>query len=137
MIRAYEVGLRGQDHWTTVHAATAGKAKYSFWMDVRDCLEVKYIDVVSRVADSLFVQTDEFQRTAKYRGVPFARIGMKVMFVSDDSEGIIVDKNSSANFEVYFTSGQHAGLTLGVHPNWMIRYLDDAGNVIKEFTDNE
>jgi len=65
MIRAYEVGLRGQDHWTTVHAATAGKAKYSFWMDVRDCLEVKYIDVVSRVADSLFVQTDEFQRTAK------------------------------------------------------------------------
>jgi len=79
MIRAYEVGLRGQDHWTTVHAATAGKAKYSFWMDVRDCLEVKYIDVVSRVADSLFVQTDEFQRTAKYRGVPFARIGMKAM----------------------------------------------------------
>lgn len=79
------------------------------------------------------MQTEKFRHTAEYRDVPFARIGMRVQFTDDDSEGIIVDSNSSANFNVLFMKGKHMGLTLNCHPNYKIRYLDENGAVIKEF----
>ena len=74
----------------------------------------------------------DFAHTAEYRGVPFARIGMKVRFSNGD-EGIIKGKNSSANFNVLFTSGDNKGLTLNCHPNWHITYLNDDGTVIRKF----
>lgn len=129
----YEVGVRQTDWRRQVMALTAGKAKADYFRDVRDCWpDVKYTDIVCRVIGGP-VTDSEFERTATYRNVPFARVGMRVQFVDDGAEGVIAGKNSSANFDVLFVSGKNKGLTLNCHPNWMIRYLDDAGKTIQEF----
>jgi hypothetical protein len=36
-LRSYEIGIKGSEHTTIVDAETAGKAKYSFLLDVGDC----------------------------------------------------------------------------------------------------
>ncbi len=36
-MRSYEVGIKGSPHVTVVQAESAGKAKYSFLLDVSDC----------------------------------------------------------------------------------------------------
>ena len=130
-VRAFEVGVKGTNWTRTVHALTAGKAKYKYFCDVREPWpDVKFTNISCRCLGSPV--TDEgFLKTAAYRGVPFARIGMLVEV--GGNAGQIVGKNTSANFDVLFTAGKHKGLTLNCHPNWMFKYFDDAGKVIAEF----
>ena len=44
--------------------------------------------------------------------------------------GVIVGQNSSANFDVLFSDGPHAGQTLNCHPLHMMKYFDEVGSII-------
>jgi len=71
-------------------------------------------------------------RNARYRGVPFVRAGMAVEV--DGQRGVIVGVNSSANWDVLFDAESKWGNeVLNCHPNWEIAYLDEHGQVIKDF----
>lgn len=130
-LRAYECQIIGADWTSVVHSTTRGKARYQYWLHAREPFPDLKITQI-RVRSVGPPQTsDAFLRTAEYRGVPFARIGMQVEVGGD--RGVITEKNSSANFNVLFEAGPHAGVELNCHPNWMIRYFAADGSVIAEF----
>jgi hypothetical protein len=139
MLKAYAVNVKGSTFPARiVYHETAGKAKYQFWIDVREPWpSVKYTDITAyRVRDDREDRIhQEFARTATYREVPFAKIGMTVEV--DGVKGEIAGKNSDANFDVLFLEGNHKGQILNCHPNWRIRYFDKNGTLIKEFQDGE
>lgn len=124
------------DHERQVLALTAGKAKLDYWHHVSEAWpDIPYTAVRVRVCKSSIVQTDSFRRTAAYRGVTFARLGMKVQVGDEKSgiwNGVLVGNNSSANFEVLFFDGKFAGQTLNCHPNWLMRYFADDGTLIHD-----
>jgi hypothetical protein len=135
MLKAFDCNVKGSTFPpTTIYHITAGKAKYKFWRDVTESWpDVKYTQItVCRGSDhpnkNVF---DEFLRTATYRCVPFARIGMLVEI--GGLKGEIAGKNSSANLDVLFLEGPHKGLILNCHPNYYIKYFDAEGRVIREF----
>ena len=112
-LRAFECGVRGTNWTRIVHHLTAGKAKYSYWLDVTEPWpDVKFTDITCRSLGGP-IQTAKFKHTAAYRGVDLV-IGDKVL--AGGAEGFIVDSNSSANFDVLFTSGKWQGQILNVHP---------------------
>jgi hypothetical protein len=115
-VRAFECGVIGTDWKTIVHHLSAGKAKYSYLLDVRDYWpDVTFKQLTCRVIGSP-VQTEKFRHTAERRGVSF-RIGDRVKVGTD--YGYILDSNDSANFDVLFETGKHAGITLSCHPIWI------------------
>jgi len=126
MLRSYEVWVHpDSNHTTNVVAESAGKAKLQF-RDYLD-MDIDYIYFRCRVMPG-FVTDESFLETANYRDVPFARIGMRVEV--GDRKGMIVGKNSSANFNVIFDGKDGP---LNCHPNWNIKYFDDNGALIREF----
>jgi hypothetical protein len=131
VLRAFECGVKGTDWTRIVHALSRGKAKYEYWHDVTEPWpDIPFTAITCRVLGP--PQTDAgFIKTATYRGVPLARIGMRVEV--DGEPGVIVGKNSSANFDVLF-DGKHKGGALNCHPNWMMKYFDADGKVIYDFT---
>jgi len=137
MLKAFDCNVRGSEFPpTTIYHVTAGKAKYEFWMSVSESYpDIKYTDITAcRGSDHpSFKVHQEFARTATYRGVPFAKIGMSVEV--GGFKGEIAGKNSSANFNILFLEGPHRGLILNCHPNWRIKYYDSKGELIKEFDD--
>lgn len=129
MIQGFACRVRGSDHETILNRETAGQAKADFFSEFSDC-GFRYIDVrVRRLGPA--VTTDDIVRTAKYRGVPFARAGMRVKVEND--YGRIVSHNDSANWNVLFETGRWKGQTLNCHPNWMMTYYDDDGSILAEF----
>jgi hypothetical protein len=131
MIRSYECSISNWERSTVVHAISRGKAKAEYFYDVKDCCpDLKFTDVLCRAIGAP-MQCDGFARTANYRGVPFAKIGMKVE--CGGHTGYIVGKNSTANFNIYFETGPHKGLTLNCHPNWFIKYFAEDGSVLGDF----
>src|SRR5208337_2842810 len=139
MLKAFDCNIKGSTFPpTTVYHVTAGKAKYQFWMEVSESYpDLKYTDItVCRGSDlPRKAVYDEFLRTATYRGVPFARIGMDVEV--GGHKGEIAGKNPSANFDILFLDGPHTGLVLNCHPNYKIKYFDKRGELIKEFNAEE
>lgn len=131
-LRSFECGVKGTDWTRIVYAFTRSKARYKYWRDVHEVWDgVKIMDVTSRAV--AMPQTDEgFANTARKRGVPLAKIGMHIEVGGEP--GILVGKNDSANFNVFFEAGQHAGQELNCHPNWMMKYFDADGKVIYDFT---
>jgi hypothetical protein len=130
-LRAYEVTVTVGDYPEIVHAATAAKAKYKRYLSFKDAgwdIEFKHLRCRSL---GLPKTSAEFKRTAKYRGVEFAEIGMRVQVGPDF--GVLVKNNASANFDVLFESGKWAGQELNCHPNWDIKYFAKDGSLIKEF----
>lgn len=131
-LRAFEVGVIGAPWPPSIrHALTAGKAKYDYLRSVRESwpdISFKHLTCRDLGAPR---NNSEFEKVAVYRGVPFAKIGMRVEV--DDHAGLIVKHNDSSNFDVLFTDGPHKGTTCNCHPNWMFKYFDEAGNVITEF----
>ena len=116
-------------HATIVNHVSVGKAKAWFqrWLD----MDVDYIDIKCRKI-GVPATTEDFIRTAKYRNIPFAYCGMSVEVGGE--KGWIVGKNASANLNILFAEdSKHRGLILNCHPNWMIKYFDKQGNIIKEF----
>lgn len=106
---------RDESTATTINALTAGKARYQFWLDIREpCPDVKLTDLRVRKVGAAH-SSEQFIRNAKYRGMPDVRCGHRVR--TNGCDGIIVGHNSSANFNVLFDSGRYAGQTLNVHPS--------------------
>jgi hypothetical protein len=132
-VKAYEIGVKSRPEFgQTVYAITAGKAKYSYLLDVQDCWpDVQFKDLTCRSLGTCFSSGEDFKRTARKRGVEFAEIGMRVEV--DGEPGVIVGKNDSANFDVLFTGPKHRGNTLNCHPNWKFKYFAADGSLIKEF----
>jgi len=97
------------------NAWTRSKARYQFWLDIRDCWsEVKLMDLNVRKIGGPH-SSERFIHNAKYRGMPDVRCGQRVK-VGAEGEGVIVGHNSSANFDVLFDTGRWAGQTLNCHP---------------------
>lgn len=130
-VRSYAVWLVPHEDWArNIVAVSGGKAKTQFLRDL-DLDGVDYLDVRCKVQKG-FVTDDEFKRTAEYRGVPFARIGMRVEVGCN--AGVIVGKNSSANFNVLFDGDDSP---LNCHPSWKFKYFDDDGSVLADYTNQE
>jgi hypothetical protein len=114
VLKSFACGVRGTNWTRVVHHMTAGKAKYSYWVDVREAWpDVKFTDITCAVIGRP-VQTEKFEHTAKYRGVTF-KIGDEVEV--NGETGFVVDSNPSANFDVLFTSGKWHGQTMNCHPS--------------------
>lgn len=115
-VSAYEVSVVGTNWQKVINARNAGKAKYQYWLDVRDVWPDVPITAM-RVRSLGPPQTSiEFEHNAKYRGMPDIRCGQRVKVGS--ATGVIVSHNSSANFDVLFDddSPKYAGERLNVHP---------------------
>lgn len=114
---------------STIYAETRSKARYQKLLDLKDAgWEVRFQDITVRAAGPSPRFLEQFRRTAEYRGVPFAYPGMRVKV--GGHAGVIVGKNDSANFDVYFEEGPHKGLTLNCHPRWKMQYFDKDGKLL-------
>ena len=127
VVSSFACRIKGDSHETTVHALTPGQAKSEYFRNVADVLpDLRFTDVRCRRLGGP-IHSDNFLRTAKYRGVPFARIGMRVLVGGE--QGVIVGHNSSANFDVLFARGtRYADQVLNCHPRSEVRYFAAAGN---------
>lgn len=111
-LRAYSCTVVGTDWERVVHAVTASKAKYLYWLDVKDAWpDVPITDMRARSL-GLPRTTERFHHTATYRKAWF-RLGDKVRV--NNSIGFVADSDSSANFVVHFISGEWANRILHVH----------------------
>lgn len=126
-LKSYKISLDGE-HWHTINHTSRGKAKSEFYRSYD--MDFEYTQILCR-SNGLPFTSDEFKHTASYRKVDFAYCGMVVQV--DGSKGWLVGSNESANFDVLFFEGKHSGQTLNCHPNWMIKYFDKTGSIIKEF----
>ena len=114
-LRAFACSVKGTD-WgeTTVHALSRSKARYRHWVHVKEAWpDLKLIGINVRLLGAPR-NTPEFEYTKKYRGVSF-NIGDRVRV--GQSEGFVVDRTDSANFQIEFFSGPYAGESLIVHPS--------------------
>ncbi|HBN6882667.1 TPA: hypothetical protein L3310_003248 [Vibrio cholerae] len=64
------------------------------------------------------------------RNLPFLKRGMRVQ-VDGGKFGTITGANRSMNLNVRLDGEKHSG---NYHPTWKMRYFDENGNVIAEFT---
>lgn len=132
-VQAFQCWVVGYEEYpTTIYATSIGKAKARYCVEARDWHpDVAYLDIrAKRARRSAPVTTDAFRRVADSRGIPFARVGMRVR-VGDDM-GTIVGHNRSANLNVLFDDGtRYGGEVLNCHPNWKVTYFDEAGEVIE------
>lgn len=98
--RYYKCYLDGT-HWWRTYAASAGQAKQAYIRMLDGCADDCYLSILCRVDSPKTTQA--FKDNAKYRGIPFAYVGMNVKIRGD--KGIIVGHNSSANLDIYFLEG--------------------------------
>lgn len=124
--RAFECNLKGAEHWSTVHALDAGKARYLYFLHIRECCpDAKITDIhVRSCGRRPPAEPLGFRDVAERRGVPFARIGMRVEV--DGKMGVISKHNDSSNFDVAFDDGSYGNC----HPHWKMRYFDTDGKEI-------
>lgn len=110
-------------HERIVAARTAGAAKYQTWLDICDSWDDMPITAMRarRVRD--YVEPSGFRDCMERRGVPFARIGMRVR-LDDGREGVIVGHNDSSNLDVLMDG---VGVVYNCHPGWQIAYLTPDG----------
>lgn len=127
-MRAFACRLADHPYETTIHARNRNQAKYIYLLRVQDPMpDARWTDIRCRTLGDP-VTDKAFRETAQYRGVPFARIGMRVSV--DEKFGYIVGKNSSANFDVLFDGDK---IPSNCHPNWMITYYSDDGAVLASY----
>lgn len=117
-VYAFEVNVKDRPWQSVINARNAGKAKYLYLLDVRESWpDITFADLTCRKLHPHAVSSEQFIRTAIYRGHPDARCGQRVKVGA--SRGVIVGSNSSANFNVLFDEDdpKYPGLTLNVHPH--------------------
>lgn len=128
MIKAYILTIVDSEYETVVNATSVGKAKYEYWLTVHDCFpDLKFTDIRARIYGSGEPYSSEnYKRVASYRGKNDIQCGDKVIISSDmgseTDEGYVVGHNSSANFDVYFTTGKYSGLRMNVHPAYVQKF---------------
>lgn len=120
-LACYQVWIEGSDFyddykWTT-NAKSRGQAKSEFIRMLDGCCgNVQWTAVRARKVGGPRT-SEQFRRTAAYRGLPDLVCGQRVTV--GEAKGIIVGHNASANFDVLFDedSPKYAGLRLNVHPS--------------------
>lgn len=137
MYNVYKITLRGYNgHYAVVTAKTPSKAKYQHFLEL-DGIFDDFCSYLSRVESCVKIgecrfssegtrQEEDFTRTARYRGVPNAKIGMAVEL--NGKRGYILRSNDSANFDVAFDSG-----VFNCHPNHELVYFDQDGSILYDF----
>lgn len=131
-IEAYECWVEGcKQSSDTIYATSIGKAKSFYCLNASDWTpDVKYTDIRARRNRRRFVTSAGFRRMAKYRCIPFARVGMRVRV--GDEMGTIVGHNSSSNLDVLFDLGsRYPGEVLNCHPHSQVTYFDEDGAEIE------
>lgn len=113
----------------TVYAASRSKARYSYWLDLREVFQCRLVDIkvlsCGRVNDG---QAEAFRYTAERRGIPLAYIGMKV--ITKRGPGVIAGADDSANLRVVL---EEDGRVIHAHPHYQMTYLDSSGAVVYQF----
>jgi hypothetical protein len=125
VIRAYLCTVIRTEWERVIHATTASKARYQCLLGLRDSYrKVTLADIkVQSFGDPQ--TSDSFMRVAQKRGLPFARVGMRVECVG--GVGWIVGHNSSCNFEVLMDTGPRKNRIVVVHPLSDVRYFGSDG----------
>ena len=114
-IFAFELSVKGTNWKKIINHETAGKAKYSYWLDVRESWpDIPFTDIRCRKIGNPYT-SDGFVRNAIYRGRPEIKCGQRV--VIEGNAGVIIGYNSSANFDILFDEGPFDGLILNCHPD--------------------
>lgn len=72
----------------------------------------------------------EIEYMKKIRGMPFIKVGMRVLFTHSRKWGTITGVNNSANLNVKFDGDNYS---CNCHPTWMMQYYDADGKMIAEF----
>lgn len=114
---AFELSVAGKDWSRVINAHTAGQAKQQYWRDVQESWpDLPYVAIRARKLGPART-SDEFKRTAAYRGKPDICCGQRVRV--GDATGVIVGHNDNANFDVLFDADslRYAGLRLNCHPD--------------------
>lgn len=140
-MNAYKITLRyynADGSFTVVNADSPGQAKYRHFLMLDDLFEdfgtylsaIKSCVKVVKNPAIIFGDEREFRRTAIYRHVPEAYLGMSVELSSQfhGRKGIIVGANDSCNFDILFDDG-----VFNCHPNHELVYFDRDGNVVYDF----
>ena len=70
----------------------------------------------------------------EHRGLPFVKVGMKVehSYSGKTKIGKITGGNFSGNIQVKFNGDNYSQ---NCHPNWAMKYFDDDGKVLAEFSE--
>jgi len=136
-LNTYLLEWNGFTH--NIVAETASKARYQYWTIIHDCYDISFGGFLKRVTckllnkfhykDLFTSNIEDFKDTLSRRGIEFAHLGMRVEV--NGKPGVIVGSNRSLNLDVCF-DGQH--WKENCHPWWMIKYFDNYGNLVKEYT---
>lgn len=112
---AFGARYRDDPHETVINTTSAGKARYEYLMDVREVApDATFADIRVRKLGPAHT-SEQFTRTAAYRGMPNVRCGQRV--IAFGAHGVIVGHNDSANFEVQFAEdSEFKGGRGNVHP---------------------
>lgn len=70
------------------------------------------------------------EQVRRWRGIPFIKRGMLVEHTHNGRKGRIAGANSGLNLNIIFDGDRHS---TNCHPNWMMKYYDSNGDLIKEF----
>ena len=119
-------------------AETPGKAKRQHYEYLQDGLwEEDFFTVIKGMkcrktgiarVESLFSDTEQFDRNKEYRNIPFAYQGMRISVCG--KMGTIVGSNSSCNLDVVYDGNWH---TNNCHPWYETVYYDRDGSVIADY----
>ena len=108
---AFACGINGREGSTTINHRTAGKARYSYLLDLRDVYsKLKFADIRVRKLGPP-VTSEAFARCARYRGLPELRCGDRVELregMRCGMRGVVVGHDDSANFDVLFDDDSEA-----------------------------
>lgn len=120
-IRSFRCTVAGYE--SIVNARTAGEARYQRYLSAQEWHpDVRFIDIRVNVVKGQPVAPEGFDEVCRRRGVPFAKVGMRVEV--DGKPGAIVGHNYSANFDVLFDGERYP---MNCHPTWRMRYFADDG----------
>ena len=127
VIRSFTCYPKGRPEWMRdVPAASAGRARYSYWLDVSESWpDVRLTEIVARVAGGGYSEPRGFRECVEGRAVGFAKIGMRI--VAEGYEGFIVGFTGSANLKFWCPA---TGTELCAHPSYDVQYFADDGKLI-------
>lgn len=113
---AFKVWVDGTEHETIINHATASKAKYQFWRAITEHFPGTPITKMRAKKIGPPITSEHLARIARYRGMPNVKAGQRVR--AGDLTGVVVDGNSSANFNVLLDKDcpRWPGQILNIHP---------------------
>ena len=131
-MNTYEVSMvNGYDKQNIV-AETASKARYKYFQinEFEESYSEMFRNIRSRkkgefkVSD-LYGDEEQFAYVIKYRGIEFAKIGMRCEV--NGNKGIITGTSSGCNLAVCYEGNTYS---YNSHPYWKFKYFNEDGELI-------